>query len=199
MFAYCGNNPVAHVDIVGYYWETAFDIASLCVSIADVIKNPNDPMTWLSVAADIASIAIPVASGGGTIVKAVTKADDVVDASKTISKVSNAADTATAGWRVGDDITNLTKAGNAPSWSTVRQRYWKNEALLNAGAYSDSNLALMRKGRAPLVELNGNFYSMELHHIIARRDGGSNAYSNLIRVAPWEHSAIDPFRHFNFK
>jgi hypothetical protein len=28
------------------------------------------------------------------------------------------------GWKVGDLIDNLTKAGNEPSWSTVKSRYW---------------------------------------------------------------------------
>jgi RHS repeat-associated protein len=34
------------------------------------------------------------------------------------------------GWKVGSPITNLTSKGNVPAWSTVRQRYWKNEAFL---------------------------------------------------------------------
>ena len=35
---------------------------------------------------------------------------------------------ARAGWSVGDDIYSATRAGNSPSWSTVRARSWKNEA-----------------------------------------------------------------------
>ena len=31
------------------------------------------------------------------------------------------------GWKVGDSIDNLTKAGNEPSWSTVKARCWKNK------------------------------------------------------------------------
>lgn len=82
------------------------------------------------------------------------------------------------------------KTGDGPLSS------WKNEAYFNAAKYSEDNLILLKKGCAPLVELNGKSYPMELHHIIARRNGGSNAYSNLLKVAPWEHAAIDPFRHF---
>ena len=58
------------------------DAVSLCFSIADVVKNPDDPMAWIGVAADVASLVIPFATGGGAIVKAATKADDVVDAVK---------------------------------------------------------------------------------------------------------------------
>ncbi|WP_294338480.1 hypothetical protein [uncultured Sphingomonas sp.] len=32
------------------------------------------------------------------------------------------------GWSLGDDIYALTKSGNDPAWSTVRGRFWKNEA-----------------------------------------------------------------------
>ena len=59
-----------------------------------------------------------------------------------------------------DDITNLTKAGNTPSWTTVRQRYWKNEAYYNASQYTEEALDLMKKGRAPIVD----GFPMELHH-----------------------------------
>jgi hypothetical protein len=33
-------------------------------------------------------------------------------------------------WTVGDPINNLTRQGNTPYWSTVSQRYWKNEAYI---------------------------------------------------------------------
>ena len=51
-------------------------------------------------------------------------------------------------WKVGDPIDNLTKAGNEPSWSTVKSRYWKNEAHYNPDMYSRKNLELMKKGKA---------------------------------------------------
>ncbi len=51
----------------------------------------------------------------------------------------------TQGWKVGDPIDNLTRAGKEPSWSTVRSRYWKNEAYYNSGYYSEANLARMKK------------------------------------------------------
>jgi len=196
MFAYCGNNPVARVEIGGYFWDIVLDVISLCASVVDVIKHPEDPTAWMSLGADTASLVIPFATGGGVAVKALTKADKTVDTIKAINKVDKTKDTVKIGWNVGDNITNLTKAGNIPSWTTVRQRYWKNEALFNPIAYSESNLSLMKKGRAPLVELNGNLYPMELHHITPRSLGGSNEYDNLLRLAPWEHAEYDRFRYF---
>ena len=196
MFAYCGNNPVIRADNGGFFWDVFADIVSIGYSIVNVIKNPKDTNAWLSLGADIVSLFVPVLTGGGTAVRIASKADDVVDAVQAVDKIEDATSAVKKGWQVGDDITNLTKAGNTPSWSTVRQRYWKNEALLNSQNYSDSNLALMKKGRAPLVEYNGTFYPMELHHIIPRHLGGSNAYDNLLPVTPWDHALIDTYRHF---
>jgi RHS repeat-associated protein len=39
------------------------------------------------------------------------------------------------GWRVGGPIHIPTSAGREPAWSTVRQRYWKNEAHYNPERY----------------------------------------------------------------
>ena len=193
MFAYCGNNPVNRYDFGGQFWDTVFDVISLVTSIVEVCQNPDDASAWLGLAADTASLLIPCVSGGGTLVRVITKADDVVDVARVADDV---ADTAKVGWNVGENITNLTKAGNKPSWSTVRQRYWKNEAALNPSGYSASNLELMKKGKAPLAELNGKFYPMELHHKIPRHQGGSDAYENLLKVTPWDHAAMDKYRHF---
>lgn len=78
----------------------------------------------------------------------------MVDAGKIISR--------TKGWKVGDPIYNLTRAGNEPSWSAVRSRYWKNEAHKNPEKYSVENLKRMIKEQAPL-ETRFN-QSIELHH-----------------------------------
>ena len=177
MFVYCGNNPVSRTDTGGFFWDTVFDVISLCFSVAEVIEHPDDPMAWLGVAADVASLVVPCVSGGGALVrtatkaddvvdavKAIDKADDVVDAVKAIDKVDDAVDTAKTGWHVGDDITNLTKAGNTPSWSTVRQRYWKNEAFYSPELYPN-DLNRLKKGLAPIGD---DFAPMELHHPLGR-------------------------------
>ena len=92
LYAYCDNNPVMRVDNGGEFWDTVFDVISLCASVVDVVKNPDDPWAWVGLAADVVSLAVPFATGGGLIVDAVTKADDVVDLVKSVDKVSDAAD-----------------------------------------------------------------------------------------------------------
>ncbi len=37
----------------------------------------------------------------------------------------------------------------------------------------------------------------ELHHKIPQREGGLHTPDNLQEVWPWEHTDIDPFRHYN--
>ena len=81
------------VDNGGEFWDTVFDVVSLCFSVVDVIKNPDDPWAWVGLAADVVSLAVPFATGGGSVVKAVSKADDVVDLVKTADRVTDTADT----------------------------------------------------------------------------------------------------------
>jgi RHS repeat-associated protein len=108
--------------------------------------------------------------------------------------VNSEANAAKGGWKVGQPITNLTAKGNVPAWSTVRQRFWKNEAFLNGSTYSESNLLRMQKGLAPqrLNPNTGLMESMELHHhIVPQRNGG---LFDFMKVWPDEHRALDPFR-----
>ena len=101
------------------------------------------------------------------------------------------------GWHVGDTIDAPTRAGTAPKWSTVRQRYWKNEAHYNLNDYSPKNISRMKKGLAPqqINKKTGQLESMELHHIKPQRENGPNSYSNLKKVWPDEHAEIDSYRH----
>ena len=98
------------------------------------------------------------------------------------------------GWKVGDPIDNLTKAGNEPSWSTVKSRYWKNEAHYNPDMYSRKNLELMKKGKAP--RHNTIDVPKELHHINGRNIDNPHNIDNLMSVWPWEHAEIDPYRYY---
>ena len=75
------------------FWDTVFDVVSLCVSVVDVIKNPDDPWAWVGLAADVVSVAVPFATGGGAIVKIASRADDVIDLGRTVDKVTDVADT----------------------------------------------------------------------------------------------------------
>ena len=91
LYAYCDNNPVMRVDNGGEFWDTVFDVISLCASVVDVVKNPDDPWAWVGLAADVVSLAVPFATGGGLIVDVITKSDNVVDFAKSCDKVKDVA------------------------------------------------------------------------------------------------------------
>ena len=95
MFAYCGNNPVARVDIGGYLWDTVFDVVSLCFSIADVASNPTDVTAWIGLAGDAIDL-IPFVSGVGKLTRAATTTleviDSVYDTSRLVDNTGDAID-----------------------------------------------------------------------------------------------------------
>ncbi|MDE0547413.1 polymorphic toxin-type HINT domain-containing protein [Microbacterium sp. C7(2022)] len=98
------------------------------------------------------------------------------------------------GWSVGGDIYSATRGGNSPAWSTVRARFWKNEAASpQYGNWSEGQLSRMSTGGAPqrYNPDKGGIESMELsHEPIPFRDGG-NA---VVPRWPQDHAAVDPYR-----
>ena len=98
-------------------------------------------------------------------------------------------------------------------WSAARRNFWIQEANnnLTTGVYSQRNLSRMQQGLAPqmTVEVTNRRtgvtsimdVSLELHHThIPQRVGGTGVHnsSNLTIVTPWEHEAIDPYRHVGY-
>ena len=90
LYVYCDNNPVVREDITGRFWETALDVISLGASIVEVSINPTDPWAWAGLVRDAVDL-LPFMTGAGeftkavkVMVKSVYKADDVVDAAKSI-------------------------------------------------------------------------------------------------------------------
>ena len=58
-------------------------------------------MAWAGFAADVVSLAVPCVTGGGAVVKAVSKADDVVGAVKAVNKVDDVGEIVV---KYGDEI-----------------------------------------------------------------------------------------------
>lgn len=123
-----------------------------------------------------------------------TNINKVVSAPSSAKASVGQISTTSQGWKLGDPIDVKTKAGNDPSWSTVRSRYWKNEAYYNPQRYSADNISRMQSGRAPLHSTLG--VPRELHHINGREIANPHNISNLKPVWPWEHADIDLFRHY---
>ena len=141
MFAYCENNPVMRVDPTGELFWDILDVFMAALSWDDFLESPSlVNLGWAAL--DTLALLPGVPSSG--------YARRGVEVVSSISHANKAKDVAKVGWKVGDNISNLTRAGNVPSWSTVRQRYWKNEALTNYKEYSPEDLLRMSQGRAPI-------------------------------------------------
>ncbi|PWB30653.1 type IV secretion protein Rhs, partial [Pseudomonas sp. SDI] len=93
-------------------------------------------------------------------------------------------------------------------WSTARKNVWKSEAKDPSRVYSPANIARMTLGKAPKFTAKVasrktgaekiRDFPLELHHSsVPQRFGGAGVHkiSNLEIVTPWEHEAVDAFRH----
>ena len=111
-FVYCGNNPVSRIDSLGTFWDTIFDVASLCCSVGEVIVNPTNVWSWVGLAGDIIDL-VPLVSGVGETAKIIgatititNKADNVTDTIKLVKASEFTEDAAKA-------IKNLDKVNGA--------------------------------------------------------------------------------------
>lgn len=121
-YAYCCNNPVTYDDPTGHGLDIVFDFISLGFSIKDVIDDPSNPYAWAALGLDVLCLAVPIMSGGGTLVRGLSKVDDVVDLAKAVDKgkdlvnvIDAVGDTARAvdglgdAAKVTDTLTDITK------------------------------------------------------------------------------------------
>ncbi len=99
-------------------------------------------------------------------------------------------------WSVGDDVYAPTSRRSEPSWSTVRSRFWKNEAAAPGAGdrYGGTeNVSRMQRGLAPQrynVD-KGGIEKMELsHEPIPQREGGKS----FVPRWPQDHARVDPYR-----
>jgi len=121
---------------------------------------------------------------------------DAASATKDDHKhVSKANGKAKKRWMIGDPVYNATSKGKDPKWSTVRSRFWKNEAAASDAAdkYKLENLIRMKKGLAPqrFNLAKGGIESKELsHEPIPARDGGTE----FVPRWPQEHALVDKHR-----
>lgn len=95
LYSYCDNNPVTRTDNGGAFWDTVFDVVSLCFSVAEVVADPTDPLNWIGLVGDVVDL-IPFVTGVGEVTRAVTTGLDIVDnihdASKVVDNVGDAVD-----------------------------------------------------------------------------------------------------------
>jgi len=167
------------------------------------LPPPGALINAASRAATVASRALGIAARSGTAIGSAAAIGSMINWESPIP-MTQANDT--VGWKVGDPVNNRTINGNVPTYSAVRYRHWRNEALnvkngvitraLEREVYEPTteNIERMERGLAPQVEhpRTGKMVSVELHHIPPQREGG---LFDFIEVTPWEHEGMDPHRH----
>ena len=117
LYAYCDNNPVMRTDNGGEFWDTFFDVVSLCASVIDVVKNPDDPWAWVGLAADVVSVAVPFATGGGAVVDAVTSVDEVAGLAKNVDRTFEGVDTVSDLGKTTERVIDGVKIQNATDFT----------------------------------------------------------------------------------
>ena len=93
MYAYCQNNPIIYSDYTGDVLETAFDIATLGVSIAAVAAEPTSFWTWAGLLGDVIDL-LPGVTCVGEAVKTLGVVAKTADASGDIRTAKRASDAA---------------------------------------------------------------------------------------------------------
>jgi len=77
--------PVMYLDRTGHFWETIIDLGFAIWGLVDLINDP----TWENAgwfALDLVFLAIPFIPGIGKGAKAVSKADDIIDAANFVNR-----------------------------------------------------------------------------------------------------------------
>ena len=107
-FSYARYNPIRNSDPTGHWVETALDIAFIAYDIYDIKTNGLNWLSGLSLAADVAGAILPVVTGAGLAVRALSHVDDVADAANAADGIIDAVETANK----TDDILDAVSHGD---------------------------------------------------------------------------------------
>ncbi len=73
-YSYVKNNPYTYVDRDGHVWDTFLDLGFIGYDLYNIFDDPTDVSNWAALGADVAFAFVPVLTGGGLLVKSVSKA-----------------------------------------------------------------------------------------------------------------------------
>ena len=166
MFAYCGNNPVVRVEVEGCLYDTIFDAFSAAVSLWEVICNPSSGEAWLALGLDAACLVFPFVTGGGTVTRFFSKADEVVRTANIVDNVDETIDAFTHSSKLEDVIDNSFSSKFVNEVSTLPRTgsALKQDAFHAfpdiVDHYATSGLKI-DLGNATLYQVSGAYRGME--------------------------------------
>lgn len=175
LYGYVGNAPHARVDPFGLFdpgGRTFAELARIAATRAAVAGGATAAADSPAPGpADLAGVAVGVGTFIGTLI----------------------------GEAIAEPVADLiypdTAPQNSSDWDRAREDYWKRRAAnAEEGEFSEEDLERMRRGKPPLDPETGA--CKELHHKKPQREGGTHDDDNLEEVWPWEHEAVDPYRHY---
>ncbi len=124
-YAYVLNNPLKYTDPTGHWFESVIDIISIGYDLYDISQHGLNWENGLSLVADVASLALPVVTGGGMMVRAASHADEVADAA-----------------RLGSRAEDFAKVARIPGADTLLKKLLSTSAPTLKGAEFELEFAL---------------------------------------------------------
>ena len=182
LYVYCANNPVKYRDGSGHAWETLFDWLSFLDSAKKAYEEPSAE-NFLFAAWDAGSVLLPLVPASYSV-KVVGKIDDIVDAGKTVDKVTDSVKAAGKVDNIGKNSKNLF-AKSAPAKGfhemynestsfnhTFGESHIKNGILnLGDGSRTPENKHAIWKIINSEVELNRNSFQRGSNTILTTING----------------------------
>ena len=145
-YSYVLNNPTKYIDPTGHWFETALDIAFLAYDIYDIKTNGLNWTNGLSLVADGVTTILPIAAGGGLLVRALAHGDDVADAAKVIAHTDKVTQTA----KLLDHAEDTGNAAQTFSRTIDRAPINPKNYELRVGDVSDGGLGLSTISSPPV-------------------------------------------------
>jgi len=174
-YAFCGGDPVLHVDNDGKIFETAWDVASLVMGVKSFVQNVKEGntgaaiMDGVGIIGDALAIATPIVPGGVSAgiaaVRAGKNIDHAVDAAKTLDRAGDLAKTTD---KTSNVVNVLNKTDNTEktyqTYMKVNKKTGEVYIGRTGGAGSprenvlkrDRNHHMYEKGYGPAVLINSS-------------------------------------------
>ena len=153
-YSYVLNNPLKHTDPSGRWVETALDIAGIAFDIYQIRQDGWTTVNTVSLVVDVGCLLLPVAAGGGMLVRAATKVDDVGDA----VRVANATDSARAANVVGNTAEVAERGLKEVGEETIEQSF---RSFIRSN-FRENLARLTGRAKADIVGL-------EAHHVLPQK------------------------------